>query len=248
MCIRDSTGISGHEAGVASMIAVPMALSLIPVARPSVKVVLAAAALFSMAVLPLSLGRNFLVVTVLILLYVGVFQRQRWVLALPVLLVLSLLLYPSHVRDRIFSIEHLVKADISGEQDEPEALLLSRARAPIYYASLALGESPLFGLGVASVPLGFIDSEYSAQITYTGVVGLVIFLLLWGRTMKLAKQVVHAARDLESVCIAKGFQLVLVAYAYYGFFASSISPTHTGSFYFVIIGLIVVLHLSLIHI
>lgn len=239
-------GVEGHEAGVASMVTVPLAVSLIPaVGRPG-KLLLGALIVFSLAVLPLSLGRNFLAVTGLILLYVGLFQRQRWVLMLPIVLVLSLYLYPSHVVDRALSVKNLVTGDKTYRQDTPVPLFIARAVAPAQHGGETLQKSPLLGRGMASVPLGFIDNEYTVQFVYTGFVGLGVFLLLGVRLFRMAKETVAAARAPLDVGLAKGWLLVLVSYAFYSTFASSVSPTHTGVFFFVIAALVAAMHRSLV--
>ncbi len=239
-------GVTGHEAGVASLIAVPMALSLIPAARPPAKLLLGALVLFSLAVLPLSLGRNFLAVLGLILLYLGVFQRQRWVLVLPIVFLLGLNLYPSHVAQRVLSLQQAVQEDIPNRQDPRGALVVARASAPGFFGGLAIARSPVLGFGLASKPLGNIDSEYGVQLVYTGLVGLAIFLILGVRLIRLAKEIIVAARDPIDVGMARGFQLVVAAYALYSVFASSISPTHTGEFFFVTVALLATLHRSVV--
>ena len=43
-----------------------------------------------------------------------------------------------------------------------------------------LTQSPVFGLGLAAVPPGYLDNQYLLTLYYTGVVGLAVFLwLLW---------------------------------------------------------------------
>ena len=239
-------GVEGHEAGVAAMVTVPLAVSLIPAARLPAKLMLGAFILFSLIVLPLSLGRNFLAVTGLLLLYVGLFQRQRWVLLLPIFLVLSLALYPSHVVERAVSVKNLVTGDVTNKQDTPVPLFIARAIPPARHAGEAFETSPVLGLGMASMPLGFIDNEYSVQLVYTGLVGLAIFLMLGVRLFRLSKESAAAARDPLDVGLTRGFPLVLVGYAFISFFGSSISPTHTGEFFFVIAALVGALHRSLV--
>jgi hypothetical protein len=239
-------GVEGHEAGVASMIAVPLAVSLIPAAGRPAKLLLGALILFSLMVLPLSLGRNFLAVTGLMLLYVGLFQRQRWVLLLPIFLILSLYLYPSHVVERAVSVKNLVTGDVTNKQDTPVPLFIARAVAPARHGGEAFEKSPVLGLGMASVPLGAIDNEYSVQLVYTGFVGLAIFLMLGVRLFRLTKESAAAARDPLDVGLTRGFLLVLVGYGFYSLFGSSISPTHTGEFFFVIAALVAALHRSLV--
>ncbi|HEX9245493.1 MAG TPA: hypothetical protein VGA35_04970, partial [bacterium] len=224
-------GVSAHEAGVASMIAAPLALSLIPAGKPSARILLGAAVAFSIAVLPLSLGRNFIAVTGLIVLYVALFQ-QRWALLLLPIFLIGLYLYPSHITERVLSFQYAFHPGPEAVQADAAALVY-RADPIKHWLGLTLAYSPVLGFGLASVPLSFIDSEYGVQLAYTGLTGLAVFLLLGVRLFRLAKQATMAAHSVRDAGLARGLQLVLVAYAIYSVFASSVSPTHVGEFIFV---------------
>jgi len=237
-------GAPVHEPGLASMINVALALSLLRVARPPAKVLLSAVILFSVAVLPLTLGRNFIATTGLVLLYVGLFQ-QRWILALlPVPWLMGAYLYPQHVVERVLTFEQAFAPDITGFQTQGAALI-SRVVSPGQYSLLALGYSPLVGFGLGSIPLGSMDSEYATQIFYTGLLGLAVFVILGARLFRIAREAVRAARDPVHVGLARGFQLVLAAYAIHSIFSPSISATRGGEIFFVAVGLLCVLHRSL---
>jgi hypothetical protein len=237
-------GAPVHEPGLASMINVALALSLLRVARPPAKVLLSAIILFSVAVLPLTLGRNFIATTGLLLLYVGLFQ-QRWILAfLPVPWLIGAYLYPQHVIERVLTFEQAFAPDITGFHTQGAALI-SRVVSPGQYSLLALGYSPLVGFGLGSIPLGSMDSEYATQVFYTGLVGLAVFAILGARLFRLAREAVRAARDPLHVGLARGFQLVLAAYAIHSIFSPSISATRGGEIFFVVAGLLGVLHRSL---
>ncbi len=237
-------GISGfHEAGVASMIAVPFAISLIPACKLPVRFLVGAVLALSLLVLPLTLGRSFIAITVLILLYVGLF-RQRWVLLVPALMFLGLSLYPSNVTNRIITLQHVLKQDFVAEYED-EVGVRFRTAPPLKFATEALAYSPILGFGMASVSLGEIDSEYGSQLYYTGLVGLGILLLLGLRALRMATEVAAAARDPVDAALARGCQLALMGYAAYSVFGASVSTTHIGGFFFAIVGLIAVLHRSL---
>jgi hypothetical protein len=230
-----------HEPGWASVLNIGLALSLLPVARPPVKLLLGALILFSLVVLPLSFGRNFIATTVLLLLYTGIFQ-DRWVLALlPVPWLIGLLLYPERVIQRILTFQHLLAPDITGAHSQG-ASLLSRIQSPIFYSLYALGHSPVFGFGPGSIPLGYPDDEYVTQLFYTGLVGLTIFILLGARLFRLAQQTVKAAPDPFSSALAKGLRFALAAYGIYSIFSPSLSATRAGGFFFVTIAVLAALH------
>jgi len=239
-------GSPGHEPGLASMLNVVLALALLPSARSSARLLLSAVILFSIAVLPLSLGRNFLVATMLVSLYVGLFQ-QRWVLAfLTAPWVIGLALYPGHVLQRLGTLAHLSSFTHEyGTQAVQGASVFYRLQAPETFSLLALGRSPILGFGPGSVPLGFIDSEFVIQIFYTGLVGLAIFLLLTTRLFGLTRRTLEVARDPIYVGLVRSFQLALASYMISSIFNASLSATRTGGPFFVIAGLIAVLYRSL---
>ncbi len=238
------TGAPVHEPGLASLLNVVLALSLFPAAKPPARLLLGAIILFSVAVLPLSLGRNFIAATALVVLYVGLFQ-QRWILAcLPVPWLLGMYLYPAHVIQRVLSLEHVFAPDIGGYQSQGAALL-SRAVAPSLFALITLGYSPVLGFGLASRSLGAVDSEYVVQLLYTGLVGLAIFFLLGARLFRMTREAQVAAKDPLHASLANAFRLVLAAYAIFSIFSPSISAARGGGFFFVIVASIAVLHRSL---
>jgi hypothetical protein len=232
-----------HEPGLASMLNVALAISLLPGASKPARVLLGALIAFSLAVLPLALGRNFISSTVLILLYVGLFQ-QRWVLACIPLPFLMWFAYPQRFVRRILTLENVFAPDYTGMQTQGAALV-SRAVAKGHYTFLTLGYSPVFGFGMATQPLGAMDSEYVTQLLYTGLVGLVVFLIFGARLFRLISEAKRAAKDPAHLALANAFQLILVAYAVYSVFSPSISAQRAGGLFFLIVGLIAVLHRAL---
>ncbi len=234
-----------HEPGLASVLTIALAVSLIPVARPPARALLGALILFSLVVLPLSLGRNFLATAVVLLLYVGVTQ-QRWILlSLPVPWLIGLLFYPEQVVRRVLTFQHALAPDITGSASQG-ASLLSRVQSPLRYAVIALGHSPLFGFGLGSVPLGFMDSEYTTQLTYTGLIGFTVFLLVGIRLFEMARRAIAAAPDPFSAALARGLRFVLAAYALYSVFSPSISAARAGGLFFVAIALLAALHRAVV--
>ena len=237
-------GAPGHEPGLASMVNIALALSLFPAARGPAKLLLAGVILFSLAVLPLTLGRNYIVTSLLIILYVGLF-RQPWILVLlPLPWLLGTYFYAPHVVERVLTLQNALAPDITGAQSGG-ASLLSRSTAPSEYALLTLRYSPLLGYGLGSIALGAIDSEYVTQLAYTGLVGLVVFALFGARLLRLTAQTARLASNPLDAALAQGFQLVFIAYAIHSIFSASISSIRGGGFLFIIVGLLAVLHRSL---
>jgi hypothetical protein len=227
-----------HEPGFASMVTVALALGMMRGATPAGRIALAAIALFGVATLPLALGRNYMVATLLVLGYVAV-REQRWmIVVLPVVIALALVVYPHGIVDRISSLSSVIStSSASGPTSTASASLFFRASAPFYYAAIVLGHSPLLGMGMGSVPLGAIDSEFVIQLYYTGLVGLAVFFLFGVRVWRLTQETQRMAVDPMDSALAYGFQLVLAGYAIYSVFASSISATHTGEPFFVMVGM-----------
>ncbi|HLJ60337.1 MAG TPA: hypothetical protein VKZ50_11465 [bacterium] len=240
-------GAPYHEPGMASMVAVALALGLMRSSTPTGRVILGGIMMFAIATLPLALGRNYIVATLLILLYVGV-KEQRWLLfAVPAIAALALLVYPEGVAHRIVTLQSVLSPDTSsGPTSTASASVFYRAQAPIYYALWALGTSPLLGLGMGSVPLGAIDSEYVTQLFYTGLIGLAIFVIFSMTLFRVIREMSRAATDPVSAGLVQGLGLIVVGYAFYSVFAASISATHTGSPFFVVVAVIGVLYRVLV--
>jgi len=232
-------GAPVHEPGFASMVTVALALGMMRGAAPVGKLVLAVFVLFGLSALPLALGRNYVAATLIILLYVGI-KEQRWVfLVVPLVAALAVIVYPHGVIDRISSLQHVLSTDPSAGAVGANAStsLFYRAEAPLYYAILALGHSPLFGFGMGVVPLGAVDSEFAIQMAYTGLIGLGIFLVFGVRLFRVANEAKQAATSPFDAGLAFSYQLAIAGYAIYSVFAASVSATHTGGPFFVIAAL-----------
>lgn len=238
-------GAAVHEPGLATMINVALVLGLFPSARAPLRMLLAAIMAFSVAVLPLTLGRNFIMTTALMMLYVGLFQ-QRWVLwCLPAIALMGKFFYSAGVIARVTTLEQAFQPDLTGVQTHG-ASLISRVMPPGHYSLLALGYSPALGFGPGSVPLGWVDSEYATQLVYTGLVGFTVFVLLAVRLWRMAQAATAAAPTPELRGLARGYQLVLVAYAIHSIFSPSMAATRAGFFFFIVIGLLAVLYGALV--
>ncbi|GEM_PF-1126713 len=234
-------GAPVHEPGMASMVTVGLALGLMrSAATPRARFALTLIVLFGVATLPLALGRNYIAATLIILLYVG-FREQRWILfAVPALGALAFLVYPEGVAHRILTLGNVFSPDLStlNQTSTAPTSIFYRAQAPLYYTMWALGASPLLGLGMGSVPLGFIDSEYVIQLFYTGLVGLAIFLLFGARLFRVMRTMARATTDAQAAGLVQGGMLVILGYAVYSLFAASVSATHTGGPFFVLAAVI----------
>jgi len=229
-----------HEPGLASMVTVGLALGLMRTAStPRARFVLGLIVLFGVATLPLALGRNYIAATLIILLYVGL-REQRWILfAMPALAAVALLLYPEGIAHRVLTLGSAFSPDLSSLNQTSTAptSIFYRAQAPLYYTVWALGASPLLGLGMGSVPLGFIDSEYVVQLFYTGLAGLAIFLVFGAKLLRVMRDMRRATTDPEAAGLVQGLQLVTIGYAVYSVFAASVSATHTGGPFFIVAAL-----------
>jgi len=228
-----------HEPGFASMVTVALAMGMMRGASLAGKVVLAAFVLFGLGSLPLALGRNYIVATLLILGYVGI-KEQRWVfLLVPLLVGLAIVVYPHGVIERISTLQHLLSTDKAAGVVGANAStsIFYRVEAPMYYAILALGHSPFLGFGMGVVPLGSVDSEYVIQMAYTGLLGLGIFLAFGAGLFRVVSDAKRAATSPFDAGLAFSFQLTIAGYAIYSLFAASVSATHTGGPFFVIAAL-----------
>ena len=235
----------GHEAGLGSMLVVALALSLLPAAGRTAKLLLVGVILFAVAALPPTLGRNYIATTVVVMLYIGLFY-QRWVLLFfPLAWIAGLYLYPPEIVAHVLTLRHVFSLDPTGAATGG-ASFLSRLAPPTYFGLFGLGHSPVLGFGLASRDLGAFDSEYATQLFYTGLIGLAIFLILGARLFRVTGEVMRAAADPLNAAVARGFHLVWIAYVAHSIFSPSISASRVGAVFFLVAGLLVVLHRSLV--
>jgi hypothetical protein len=240
-------GAPGHEVGFGSMLLVALALGLLSgkVGR-GVKTLAVGSLGLALAVLPLSQGRNSTLTAAMLVVGFLYLKRQPLILLLPAAIWAAMRLYPAHIVDRLITLRWLLASEVDpqtlGGAVAP-ASFLWRLQPPLYFASQALFTSPLIGMGLAAIPLGFIDNEYAIQFYYTGMVGLAVFGWL---VVFLARLVKHLARDSLSDPFAGSF-VAACAYAFSGYAISSlVSPTvsaaRPGGLFFLLIGLLTALY------
>jgi hypothetical protein len=236
-----------HEPAIASMLNIALGLSLLPASRGPGRLAILGLLLFSVYTLPLSLGRNFMIATAVVVAYIGLFH-QRWVVGLiPIALFIGGTILPDRVVDRFTTLTGAFQLDPTGEATGG-ASVLSRLVPPATRGLLAFGYSPFFGFGLAAVPLGFIDSEYATQLVYTGLLGVAAFLAVvvtLVRTARATRVAAEALADPLYLWLARGFQCCLLAYGTFSVFSPSISASRAGGFFFVLVGLMSVLHRTL---
>ncbi|MCS7173058.1 MAG: hypothetical protein N0A24_06640 [Armatimonadetes bacterium] len=234
-----------HEPGLAAMLNVGLALGFLEASRR-----FATSALFgglllgSLYVLPFSLGRNFLVSTLAMLLLVGLSRKRSLLLLLPVGWFLVPVLFPEHVAARVLSLREAF-ADVSYSEAYGSGINLPQRFQPgLHYTALALPRSPIFGWGLASVSLGSVDNEYALQLVTTGLLGFSIFLWLGVTLVRTVRKTHRAARASGSPALPliAGLQNCLVGYGLYSLFSPSISAARAGAFFFLLLGLVAAVH------
>lgn len=229
-------GAAGHEAGLGGVILLALCLGLMSHTRGWRTAFLFLPLLAAVVTIPLSLGRNF-TLTASILLTVFAISKKRWfLLILPLLFWFGVQWLPPHVADRLATLRWLFADDPTGAATQG-ASLLSRLQPPLFFGQLALFNSPIFGFGLASVPLGFIDSEYVTQMYFTGLLGVVVFVWLLRMVVKTFRDA--AGSDGAGRTFRTCFGFVLGAYAVYSLFSPSISAARAGAMFFLLVGMLV---------
>lgn len=234
-----------HEPGLAAMLNVGLALGFLTASqRFRTSALFGGVVLGSLYVLPHSLGRNFLVATAAMLLLVGLSRKRALLLLLPALWGIAPLVFPPHVVARIQSLRYAFVETPYSETYGAGVNLYERIQPSLYYTSLALPQSPVFGWGLASVSLGSIDNEYALQLVTTGIVGFLVFgwlVVALARTTRAAYRAAQAANS-PALPIVAGLQNCLVGYGLYSLFSPSISAARAGAFFFLIVGLVAVVY------
>ncbi|MDR7443546.1 MAG: hypothetical protein QN193_10155 [Armatimonadota bacterium] len=234
-----------HEPGLAAMLNVGLALGfLVASQRFRTSLLFGGLLLGSLYVLPFSLGRNFLVSTLAMLLLVGLSRKRSLLLLLPVGWFLVPVLFPEHVAARILSLREAF-ADVPYSEAYGSGINLPQRFQPgLYYTSRALLQSPLLGWGLASVSLGSVDNEYALQLVTTGLLGFLVFLWIAVTLVRATRSAYRAARASNSPALplVAGLQNCLVGYGLYSLFSPSISAARAGAFFFLLVGLVAVVH------
>lgn len=241
-------GAAIHEPGLAAMLNVALALGLLVASRRVATTVMSGGVLLgSLWVLPFSLGRNFIWSTLAMLGLVGFSRKRSLLLLLPVGWLVAPALLPQSVLARALSIRYAF-APVRNLSVGAGVYVPDRLGSGFQYVWDVLTSSPLFGWGLASVSLGSVDSEYANQFVATGILGFLVFVWLAVRLYRMARETVKIARELDSPALplATGLQYALLGYALYSLFSPSISAARAGAFFFIITGLVAVLHRHLL--
>lgn len=239
-------GAAVHEPGLASMLAVALALGfLVTSTRTATTAAAGALLLGGLIALPLTLGRNYMISAASLLGLVALSRKRTLLLLVPVTWLLAPILLPAHVLARLgsirfaFSKEEAALASAWGSVYVPDRL------APgLVHAAGVLTSSPLLGWGLGSVPLGFVDSEYATQLGATGIVGLAILFSVIAWIVRIVRESCRAAHEQHSraLPLVTGLGYCLLGYGLYSVFSPSISAARAGAFFFTIVGLLAVLH------
>ncbi|MDR7438956.1 MAG: hypothetical protein QN181_03560 [Armatimonadota bacterium] len=234
-----------HEPGLAAMLNAGLALGFLVASRRfRTSALFGGLLLGSLYVLPFSLGRNFLVATATMLLLVGLSRKRSLLLLLPLGWILVPTLFPEHVAVRVLSLREAF-ADVEYSEAYGSGVNLRQRFQPgLYYTSQALPQSPVFGWGLASVSLGSVDNEYALQLVTTGLFGFLTFLWVVVTLVRTTRKAYRAAQGSGSPAfpLIAGLQNCLVGYGLYSLFSPSISAARAGAFFFLLVGLVAVVH------
>lgn len=239
-------GAQVHEAGLASMLSVAIALGFLVTSRRIATSAMAASIIVgSLVALPLTLGRNFLGSTAGLLGFVALSRKRALLLLVPIVWLVAPMLLPEHVLARIGSIQWAFSPIEGGTRPEWGPVYIPSRLAPaIGYSISMLSSSPLLGWGLGSVALGSIDNEYATQLVGTGILGFVVFMKLVAVIVRMTRKSYRTAQMIDSPALPLviGLQYCLLAYGLNSIFSPSISAARPGAFFFTIIGLIAVLY------
>lgn len=241
-------GAAVHEPGLASMLAVALALGLLVGAkRASTSFAAWGYMAGAIAALPFTLGRNFIATTGALLAIVAV-TRKRILLFLAPLALIAAPLLPEHVLARVTTIRYAFSpVEAAFAPGWGSVYIPSRLAPGIAHSLDVLMSSPLLGWGLASVALGEIDSEYALQFVATGLVGFIIFIVFVRAIVRLVRTTMRQATASGSPALplVAGLQYSLLGFALYSLFSPSISAARAGAFFFTILGLLTVFHREL---
>lgn len=239
-------GAQVHEAGLASMLSVAIALGFLVTSRRFATSALAASIIAgSLVALPFTLGRNFMASTAGILGFVAMSRKRALFLLVPIAWLTAPMLLPEHVLARIGSLQWAFSPIEGATKPEWGPVYLPSRLAPAVGHSIsALSSSPLLGWGLGSVALGAIDNEYATQLVGTGIVGFAVFMKLVAAVIRMTRKSYRTAQMTDSPAfpLVVGLQYCLLAYGLNSIFSPSISAARPGAFFFTIIGLMAVLH------
>jgi hypothetical protein len=241
-------GSQVHEVGLGGMLGAAIALGFLVTSRRFATSLSSGLLLVGSALaLPFTLGRNFLASTAAIFLAAALSRRRVLLLLIPVALLIAPILLPPHVLARVMTLRWAFSTfDAPSVEGWGPVFLATRITPAVAHAWDVLVSSPLFGWGLASLPLGAVDSEYVTQFVYTGIVGLLVFVILALRIARMAKQTYRSAeqRDAAVFPLITGLRYCLLGYAVNSLLSPSISSARPGAIFIVIVALIAVLYRS----
>lgn len=242
-------GAAIHEPGLAALLGVGLALGLLVGAkRPEMSILATLILVGSFLTLPFSLGRNFVLSTTAMFGIVALSRRPVLLLFIPIVWLTVPALFPEHVVARMLSVRWALSPFLPDPTVGASLYIPSRLAPGIAHIWDVFTTSPLFGWGMASVPLGFVDSEYAWQFVSSGLLGAIVFVWLIVRIARTSRETFRKAQaeDSPALPLVAGLRYCLLGYALYSVFSPSISAARAGSFFFTIIGLIAVLHRELV--
>ncbi len=228
-------GAAGHEAGLGGVLLLALTLGLLAHSRGWSTAAGMAPLGVALVTIPLSLGRNFTLTAGILLLAFAAFRKRWFFLVILVAVWAGLQWLPAHVIDRIGTLRWMFAEDPTGAATQG-ASVLSRVTPPLYFAQVALFNSPVFGFGLASLPLGFIDSEYATQLYFTGLLGVGVFAWMVTRVLRVWRGIGGQTAGWGRV-FRSCFGYVLLAYAVYSLFSPSVSAARAGALFFLLAGM-----------
>lgn len=242
-------GAAVHEPGLASMLAVALALGLvIGTRRTSTTFAAWGYMAGALVALPFTLGRTFIATTAALIGMVAV-KRKPILLALAPLAFIFAPFLPEHVLARVTTIRYAFSPmEAAFAPGWGSVYIPSRLAPGIAHGIEVLMSSPILGWGLASVALGEIDSEYALQFVATGFVGFLIFIIFIRSIIRLVRDTLTRATALGSSVLpmVAGLQYCLIGFGLYSLFSPSISAARAGAFFFTILGLLAVFHRELV--
>ncbi|MBI3856855.1 MAG: O-antigen ligase family protein [Planctomycetes bacterium] len=166
----------------------------------------------------------------------GCFKDRRLLLVALVAGLLTPVIAPAAILDRLTTISGVATGD------EPSSWK-SRMDAWEHFGGLTLSNSPLLGSGLASVKLGMVDNEYVRVFVDTGAIGLALFLWVLGRLGFRATTLLNRLRPQTfERGFASGYWIAFVAMMIHALGATSYTSIRTMECFIVLTGLFGALH------
>jgi hypothetical protein len=169
------------------------------------------------------------------LIFGAVKDRRLLMVALIVGLLLPVIA-PDSIWERISTISGMTTG-------ESPSSWLSRVAAWVMEGGRTMDKSPLFGFGLASIPLGQVDNEYVRVFVDTGVLGLFLFLWVMGRLGRRAHSLVNSFEPHTfERGYASGYCIAFIAMAIHAIGATSYTSIRTMECFIVLTGLFATLY------